>query len=136
MPVATRQSNQPPTPDRRCAQTGRSPARLSKAATNVLLGNPWLGNVRQSKNVVLRSATLSEAPVIDAADLELAQVDVASVGVRAEQVGSLEEAVTGLEKSLLQQLYPQYPSTRKLAYRLRTSHSAIATRLRKYRIGD
>ena len=122
--------------DRACAQTGRTPARLSKAAANALLGNPWLGNVRQLQNVVFRAATLSEAPVIDAADLELARVDVASVGVRAEVVGSLDEAVAGLEKSLLQQLYPQYPSTRKLAQRLRTSHSAIATRLRKYGIGD
>ncbi len=122
--------------DRACAQTGRAPARLSKAAANALLGNPWLGNVRQLQNVVFRAATLSEAPVIDAADLELAQVDVASVGVRAEEVGSLDEAVAGLEKSLLQQLYPQYPSTRKLAQRLGTSHSAIATRLRKYGIGN
>ena len=67
---------------------------------------------------------------------ELAQVDVATIGVRADAVDSLEEAVAGLEKSLLQQLYPQYRSTRKLAQRLRTSHSAIATRLRKYGIGD
>jgi transcriptional regulator of aroF, aroG, tyrA and aromatic amino acid transport len=122
--------------ERACAQTGRAPARLSKAAAAALLGNPWLGNVRQLQNVVFRAATLSEVPVIDAADLELAQVDVATVGVRADAVGSLDEAVAGLEKSLLQQLYPQYPSTRKLAQRLRTSHSAIATRLRKYGIGD
>ena len=92
--------------------------------------------MRQLQNVVFRAATLSEAPVIDAADLELAQVDVATIGVRADAVDSLEEAVAGLEKSLLQQLYPQYRSTRKLAQRLRTSHSAIATRLRKYGIGD
>ncbi len=122
--------------DRACAQTGRSPARLSKAAANALLGNPWPGNVRQLQNVVFRAATLSEAPVIDAADLELARVDVAAVGLRAQEVGSLDEAVAALEKSLLQQLYPHYPSTRKLAQRLQTSHSAIATRLRKYGIGD
>lgn len=120
---------------RACAQTGRTPARLSRAAAAALLGNPWLGNVRQLQNVVFRAATLSESPVIDAADLELAQVDVASPGVRADAVGSLQEAVEAFEKSLLQQLYPQFRSTRKLAQRLRTSHSAIATRLRKYGIG-
>ncbi|HBG19680.1 MAG TPA: hypothetical protein DDY32_10520, partial [Desulfobulbaceae bacterium] len=33
-----------------------------------------------------------------------------------------------------ERLFPQYPSSRKLAERLQTSHSAIATRLRKYGI--
>ncbi|MCO6763559.1 hypothetical protein KQH43_31185, partial [Streptomyces sp. EL5] len=31
-------------------------------------------------------------------------------------------------------LYPQYPSSRQLAARLQTSHSAIAMRLRRYGI--
>ncbi|RZI77652.1 MAG: hypothetical protein EOP15_25195, partial [Pseudomonas sp.] len=35
---------------------------------------------------------------------------------------------------LLQRLYPSYPSTRQLAARLNTSHTAIAQRLRKYGI--
>ena len=47
---------------------------------------------------------------------------------------SLEEAVQQFEKSLLQRLYAAYPSTRQLAARLRTSHTAIGQRLRKYGI--
>ncbi|MEX8495365.1 TyrR/PhhR family helix-turn-helix DNA-binding protein [Sphaerotilus sp.] len=35
----------------------------------------------------------------------------------------------------MQRLHADYPSTRKLAERLQTSHSAIAVRLRKYGIG-
>jgi TyrR family helix-turn-helix protein len=121
--------------ERACDQTGRPRARLSKAAGDALLANPWLGNVRQLQNVIFRAVTLSEAPVIDIGDLELAGATPAGSGVLADEVGSLEEAVAGFERDLLQRLFPQYPSSRKLAERLRTSHSAIAIRLRKYGIG-
>ncbi|HEX6363727.1 MAG TPA: sigma 54-interacting transcriptional regulator, partial [Albitalea sp.] len=58
---------------RACAQTGRSTARLSKAACNALLANPWPGNVRQLQNVIFRAVTMAERDVIDAGDLELAR---------------------------------------------------------------
>ena len=123
--------------ERACTQIGRPRARLSKAAGEALLTNSWLGNVRQLQNVVFRAVTMSEAPVIDTSDLELAGVTTsAHEGVMADEVGSLEDAVAGFERVLLQRLLPQYPSTRKLAERLGTSHSAIATRLRKYGLGS
>jgi TyrR family helix-turn-helix protein len=40
------------------------------------------------------------------------------------------------EKDLLEKLYVSYPSTRQLANRLQTSHTAIAHRLRKYGISN
>jgi TyrR family helix-turn-helix protein len=119
---------------RACDQTGRSRARLSQSATIALATNPWLGNVRQLQNVIFRAVTLSEAPVIDAADLELAVTGAAADAGLLEEVGSLEEAVSSFERGLLQRLFLQYPSSRKLAERLQTSHSAIAIRLRKYGI--
>jgi transcriptional regulator of aroF, aroG, tyrA and aromatic amino acid transport len=121
--------------ERACAQTGRANARLSKAAGAALLANPWLGNVRQLQNVIFRAVTMSEAPVIDIGDLELAGAAAADGASPIDGVDSLEEAVAGFERGLLQRLFPQYPSSRKLAERLRTSHSAIAIRLRKYGIG-
>jgi transcriptional regulator of aroF, aroG, tyrA and aromatic amino acid transport len=121
--------------ERACAQTGRAHARLSKAAGAALLANPWLGNVRQLQNVIFRAVTMSEAPVIDIGDLELAGAAAADGASPIDGVDSLEEAVAGFERGLLQRLFPQYPSSRKLAERLRTSHSAIAIRLRKYGIG-
>tara|TARA_R110001583_G_scaffold183806_2_gene342591 strand:+ start:4729 stop:6402 length:1674 start_codon:yes stop_codon:yes gene_type:complete len=45
------------------------------------------------------------------------------------------EAMDLLEKSLLERLYPDYPSSRKLAARLGLSHTAVANKLRKYGIG-
>ena len=39
---------------------------------------------------------------------------------------------TGAPFALLQQLYPSYPSSRKLAARLGASHTMIANRLRQF----
>ena len=52
----------------------------------------------------------------------------------ALDVDSLEQAMESFEKNLLEKLYVNYPSTRQLASRLQTSHTAIAHRLRKYGI--
>jgi TyrR family helix-turn-helix protein len=120
--------------ERACAQTGRPKARLAAAARAALLANPWAGNVRQLQNVIFRAATLTEAALIDAGDLELAGAAASAPRRSAETIGRLEDAVAAYEKSLLEALFPSYPSTRKLAERLGTSHSAIAQRLRRYRI--
>jgi TyrR family helix-turn-helix protein len=45
---------------------------------------------------------------------------------------SWDEAIAGFERALLRQLFPRYPSTRKLAARLNSSHTMIANKLRKY----
>lgn len=120
--------------DRACAQIGRPRARLSKSAATALLDNPWPGNVRQLQNVVFRAVTMTEAPVIEAQDLELAVAGSAPDSAPLEDVASLDEAVAQFEHALLARLFPHYPSTRKLAERLQTSHSAVAARLRKYGI--
>ncbi|MFN6998026.1 MAG: sigma 54-interacting transcriptional regulator, partial [Aquincola tertiaricarbonis] len=120
---------------RACTQAGRPPARLSRAATQALLGNPWHGNVRQLQNVIFRAVTMTDAAVIDAGDLELADAATAAPPPTDDDgVTSLDDAVSRYERALLQRLWPQYPSTRRLAERLGTSHSAIAQRLRKYGI--
>lgn len=120
---------------RACAQTGRPTARLTPAARAALLANPWPGNLRQLQNVIFRAVTMSEAAMIDVDDLELAGAGADPGAPALEAVGTLDEAVAGYEKALLERLYPQFPSTRKLAERLGASHSAIAQRLRRYGIG-
>ncbi|MFO6378208.1 TyrR/PhhR family helix-turn-helix DNA-binding protein, partial [Pseudomonas aeruginosa] len=98
-----------------------------------LLNNRWPGNVRQLQNVIFRAAAICESSLVDIGDLEIAGTAVARQN--DGEVGSLEEAVEGFEKALLEKLYVSYPSTRQLAARLQTSHTAIAHRLRKYGIG-
>lgn len=116
-----------------CAQIQRLPCRLAPDTFPALLSNRWPGNVRQLQNVIFRAAAICESNVVHMDDL-----DIASTAVGAQQtegdVNSLEAAVAEFEKALLVKLYPSHPSTRQLAARLHTSHSAIAMRLRKYGI--
>jgi TyrR family helix-turn-helix protein len=116
-----------------CAQTSRPAMRLSAAARAALLANPWVGNVRELQNVIFRAVTMAERKVIDIADLELARaVSPSPLGTKSAE--TLEQAVAEFEKELLERLYKDFPSTRRLAKRLGASHSAIAARLRRYGI--
>ncbi|MDH4653365.1 MULTISPECIES: sigma-54-dependent transcriptional regulator [unclassified Pseudomonas] len=120
--------------DQACAQIQRPPCQLAPTTYPLLLGNRWSGNVRQLQNVIFRAAAVSEGDLIDCDDLELAGTALSPQQVDSLEVTSLEDAVQGFEKNLLQQLYAVYPSTRQLATRLSTSHTAIGQRLRKYGI--
>ncbi|WP_296217023.1 sigma-54-dependent transcriptional regulator [Pseudomonas sp. UBA2684] len=116
-----------------CAQIQRPPCRLTPDTYPALLGNRWPGNVRQLQNVIFRAAAISESNLVQIDDLDIAGTAVAPQQLDGE-IGSLEAAVAGFEKDLLEKLYANHPSSRQLAARLQTSHSAIAMRLRKYGI--
>ncbi|HET9554673.1 MAG TPA: sigma 54-interacting transcriptional regulator [Anaeromyxobacteraceae bacterium] len=117
------------------AQVQRPTRRLTPAAGTALLTDPWPGNVRQLHNVVFRAVTTSDRALLDVADLELAGSRVAAGRPGAEGApASLQEALDQYERSLLERLYPLHPSTRRLAAALKTSHNAMAVRLRKYGI--
>ncbi|ARU89562.1 sigma-54-dependent transcriptional regulator [Pseudomonas sp. M30-35] len=116
-----------------CAQIQRSPCRLAPDTYPALLGNHWPGNVRQLQNVIFRAAAISENNLVLIDDLDIAGTAVAAQSPE-DAVESLEAAVAGFEKALLERFYGSHPSTRQLANRLQTSHSAIAVRLRKYGI--
>jgi transcriptional regulator of aroF, aroG, tyrA and aromatic amino acid transport len=120
--------------ERACAQVQRPTCRLAPAASAALRANPWPGNVRQLHNVVFRAVTLSDKAVLDSADLELAGSRVAPADAAEREPTSWAEAVAAFEKGLLERLHARYPSSRKLAAHLGTSHTMIANKLRKYRI--
>jgi TyrR family helix-turn-helix protein len=119
---------------RACAQIGRPICRLAPSARAALLANSWPGNVRQLENVIFRAVTLSDRAVLDREDLEIvgARMATGRQDLGASEPESWEEAIASFEKSLLSQLLPQYPSTRKLAGKLGSSHTMIANKLRKY----
>jgi len=115
-----------------CTQIQRPLCRLAPGTYPALLGNRWPGNVRQLQNVIFRAAAICESSLVDIGDLDIAGTSVAR---QADgDVASLEQAVEDFEKGLLEKLYSSYPSSRQLANRLQTSHTAIANRLRKYGI--
>lgn len=114
-----------------CAQIQRPVCRLAPGTYPALLGNRWPGNVRQLQNVIFRAAAICGA----AWSISAISTYGTSVARQTDSdVDSLEQAVESFEKSLLEKLYVSYPSTRQLASRLQTSHTAIAHRLRKYGI--
>ncbi|HXH02710.1 MAG TPA: sigma 54-interacting transcriptional regulator [Candidatus Competibacteraceae bacterium] len=118
--------------ERACAQVQRPPCRLSAAAGAALLAYPWPGNVRQLENVIFRAVTMSDKSLLDVADFDLA--GAVAQGGDGPHAGSWSETMEAFERGLLERLYPLYPSSRKLAARLKTSHSMIAAKLRKYHL--
>ena len=115
-----------------CTQIQRPACRLAPGTYPALLGNRWPGNVRQLQNVIFRAAAICESTLVDIGDLDIAGTSVARQS--DGEIETLEHAVETFEKALLEKLYVSYPSTRQLASRLQTSHTAIAHRLRKYGI--
>ena len=116
---------------RAAAQTGSPACRLSPAAEAALAANRWPGNVRQLENAIFRAVTLADHPTLGPADLELA---TAGPAPGTAEGASWAEAVAGFERDLLGRLYPRYPSSRKLAARLGTSHTMMANKLREHGI--
>ena len=117
-----------------CRRVGRPVSQLSEDALALLQDAPWRGNIRQLENCLYRLASLSEEGAIDAEDVkQIAAPDIDDDRDNG-QVVSWPDAIAAFEKNLLQELYPQFPSSRKLAKRLRVSHTAIADKLRKYQI--
>jgi len=122
--------------ERACTQVQRPTCELSRAACAALLANDWPGNVRELHNVLFRAATLCDKPVLDAADFDLAgsRALLAEPSAGREGDHSWSRAVEAFERGLLERLYPEFPSSRKLAAHLKTSHTMMATKLKKYRI--
>lgn len=121
--------------ERACAQAQKPICRLNAQACAALLANNWPGNVRQLQNVMFRAITMSDRRILDSSDLDLAGggMMTGEAAYRPESE-DWEKSVASFERALLERLYPQYPSSRKLAMRLKTSHSMIANKLRKYGI--
>ncbi|WP_313161458.1 transcriptional regulator TyrR [Kosakonia cowanii] len=107
--------------------------KLAHDLTQLLSRYNWPGNVRQLKNAIYRALTQLEGYELRAQDIQLPDYDAATVPVGDDAMeGSLDDITSRFERSVLTQLYRNYPSTRKLAKRLGVSHTAIANKLREY----
>jgi len=129
---------------KKAEQGGKAP-KLSEQALKLLQAYRWPGNIRQLQNVLFSVIALNTAPVIEAECVEQAltklspninhSLDDISLDVSALQsVIDWSSAQAAFEEKLLSQLYPLFPTTRKLAERLKVSHNKIAMKLRKYGI--
>lgn len=110
---------------------------LTLDAQLLLLNYSWPGNVRELKNVLYSAlAQLS--------DSELTAKEITLPDNQAKPLYSLHHDIEGktldemtkqFEKTILSQLYKNFPSSRKLSKRLGISHTAVANKLREYGIG-
>lgn len=134
------------------ARIGRPVPRLTEAALMALCQHDWPGNVRQLQNVLFRALTLNDAGVLDRGAFDLGGetgpvpapapapaspapspvTNLVPSSDEGEAAESWDQAREAFERALLAQLWPAYPSTRKLAERLKVSHTTIAQKLRAY----
>lgn len=109
--------------------------KISPNCRNVLMEYAWPGNVRQMENVLLRAVSLADSDLLEPDHLHLPSFE-ASVSYLDDNLdGTLEEMMKRFESDLLKRFFPAYPSSRQLGRKLGVSHTAIANKLREYRIG-
>jgi len=121
-------------------QVGQNKPVISPEALALLQEYKWPGNIRQLENAVFRLVALNDKAMIQGDDVETL---LYGQELRKEELPLVNEfldiqdwssAQEHFERKLLMELYPLYPSTRKLAERLKVSHNKIAMKLRAYNI--
>ncbi len=123
-------------------QVAQPQPKFTAAALALLKEYQWPGNIRQLENVIFRLVALNTTSSIEHHEVEsilfgqkLHQTELPQVCQQLNIV-DWQTAQQHFEKNLLEELYPFYPSTRKLADRLKVSHNKIAMKLRAYQIGQ
>ncbi|GLX79885.1 transcriptional regulator [Thalassotalea insulae] len=115
-----------------------TPPSVSHEAMTILTTFHWPGNIRQLENVIFRLIALNEGSKISAAQVQTVLFDSNDPGLlttmNEQEIEDWASAQANFERRLLEQLYPYYPTTRKLAERLKVSHNKIAMKLRAYGI--
>jgi TyrR family helix-turn-helix protein len=113
--------------------------KLSSAALGLLQNFAWPGNIRQLQNVLFSAVALNNGEDIDADDLQNVLNKHAGNAKQKSKMGT--ESITDwssaqaqFESTLLKELYPKFPTTRKLAKRLKVSHNKVAMKLREHGI--
>jgi TyrR family helix-turn-helix protein len=127
---------------RAATQIDQTKPTVTPAAMDKLRQFGWPGNIRQLENLLFRTIALLDGDVLDAMDIQLPKNKDnkgASPGINQNDqlpinIIDWQSAQQAFEAKLLNQLYPQYPSTRKLAARLKVSHNKIAMKLKQHGI--
>jgi len=105
---------------------------ISKGAFTKLALYSWPGNLKELQNTCLQALLSVKGREWSVEDLGLPE---SCAMANLELVNdSLELTLKQWEADLLKQLYPNFPSTRRLAKAVGMSHSAIANKLKEYGI--
>ncbi|WP_085299481.1 sigma 54-interacting transcriptional regulator [Cognaticolwellia mytili] len=109
---------------------------IDRAAMQLLVSFPWPGNIRELQNVLFRAVALNGGENISSQGISIAlaqftQNETSIDAVIENEVSNWASAQAQFERKLITELYPHYPTTRKLAERLQVSHNKIAMKLRQ-----
>ncbi|WP_409419657.1 TyrR/PhhR family helix-turn-helix DNA-binding protein [Marinomonas sp. RS-M-Aa-14] len=104
---------------------------IAKNAIVKLALYDWPGNLKELQNICLQTL-LTQKTLWLAEDIHVPQLN--AFAEMALVNDSLEQTVKQWEAELLKRLYPNFPSTRRLAKAVGMSHSAIANKLKEYGI--
>jgi len=121
-------------------QTNCQTPSLTETALTSLLNYSWPGNIRELQNCLFRVVALLDHAQITKLDIDnvlniVNEHQTNKSGLNTNEITDWSTAQAQFERSLLQQLYPLYPTTRKLAQRLSVSHNKIAMKLKQHGIG-
>jgi PAS domain S-box-containing protein len=118
------------------AELNKTSKRLSRQAIDALLNYPYPGNVRELINICERAVVMSDAHIIDLADLP-ADVCASSQPTKAGELplprsGSLSEILADVERRLVETAMAEHGNQARAAKALGVSQPTIARRLKKY----
>jgi TyrR family helix-turn-helix protein/PAS domain S-box-containing protein len=112
--------------------------RFSPQALKVLLSYQFPGNIRELKNIINSAVLMSEKDVLEQSivnailDLKL-EKDHLPIE-HGEDIQSLKNQLSSVEKTILAEAFSQYRSTREVARRLNLSQSSVARKLKHHGI--
>jgi transcriptional regulator of aroF, aroG, tyrA and aromatic amino acid transport len=114
---------------------GETEFTLSKKSLDKLQAYDWPGNVKELKNIIFQAISMVDGSTELTPQMLNLPSDILAPKTSLEAFSdTLEEATKKFQADLIRQLYPIYPSTRKLAKKLGVSHTAIANKLKEYGI--
>jgi TyrR family helix-turn-helix protein len=133
---------------RAAAQVGHRIRSIAAPTLEALRQAAWPGNVRQLENTLFRAVSLADGDVLGLDDLPelmaapesgaLLPGPRAAIGTETGPDGTAAEtyaeSMSRMERDMLERLYAEHPSTRRLAQRLGISHTAVANKLRRFGI--
>ncbi|MBE2895619.1 sigma 54-interacting transcriptional regulator [Pasteurellaceae bacterium HPA106] len=116
-------------------QLGKNVPAYDRTFIQQLEAFEWAGNVRELYNALYRSCVNAEPnTLLTLAEIHSKHNNHKTVDIDDFANMTLEEIIGQYEEQVLQAFYLAYPSTRKLATRLGTSHTTIANKLKLYGI--
>lgn len=107
--------------------------RLSQGVLDMLVKYSWPGNVREMENTIERLVVMAPDDLIDVPQLpEAIRSPLASEILPLLHKGSLDEALSEVERKIILHAYDQYGSSYEVAKALQMSQSKASRLIRKY----